>query len=46
MCESESFLCRPVEDTFEDAQREKSNKCNQQYEGTFENAQWRKIKQL
>ena len=46
MCESESFLCRPFEDTFEDAQWENLNKCNQQYEDTFENAQWRKIKQL
>ena len=29
MCESESFLCRHFEDTFENAQWEKSNKCNQ-----------------
>ena len=34
MCESESFLCRPFEDTFEDAQWGKSKKCNQQNEGT------------
>ena len=46
MCESESFLCRPFEDTFEDAQYENLNKCDQQYDDTFENAQWRKIKQL